>query len=93
MTSLIYLFLPQKTRATIAIKAVSRQKLTTKLLENLESEISILKAISHRNVVSLEDCFVSPPICFASGLPGHLLFRPLLSSPHPFLSYPRSFLS
>jgi serine/threonine-protein kinase ULK/ATG1 len=43
----------------IAIKAVSRQKLTAKLLENLESEINILKAISHRNIVSLEDCFVS----------------------------------
>lgn len=42
----------------MAIKAVSRQKLTTKLLENLESEINILKAISHRNIVSLEDCFV-----------------------------------
>jgi len=48
----------QKTRAPIAIKAVSRQKLTTKLHENLESEINILKVISHRNVVSLEDCFV-----------------------------------
>jgi len=54
---------PQKTRAPIAIKAVSRQKLTTKLLENLESEINILKVISHRNVVSLEDCFVSVLIC------------------------------
>lgn len=40
---------------------MSRQKLTAKLLENLESEINILKAISHRNIVSLEDCFVSHP--------------------------------
>lgn len=48
----------------MAIKAVSRQKLTTKLLENLESEINILKAISHRNIVSLEDCFV----CWVSSL-------------------------
>lgn len=55
-------FAIQKTRAPIAIKAVSRQKLTQKLLENLESEINILKAISHRNIVSLEDCFVSVPI-------------------------------
>ncbi|RSH93147.1 Serine/threonine-protein kinase [Saitozyma podzolica] len=46
-----------RTREPVAIKAVSRQKLTTKLLENLESEINILKAISHRNIVSLEDCF------------------------------------
>lgn len=40
---------------------MSRQKLTSKLLDNLESEINILKAISHRNIVSLTDCFVSPP--------------------------------
>ncbi|WVR07941.1 hypothetical protein IAU60_004984 [Kwoniella sp. DSM 27419] len=46
-----------KTKAPIAIKAVSRQKLTTKLLENLESEINILKSIHHRNIVALEDCF------------------------------------
>ena len=60
-SSALPLYIPrtQKTRAPIAIKAVSRQKLTTKLLENLESEINILKVISHRNVVSLEDCFVS----------------------------------
>ena len=49
----------QKTRDPIAIKAVSRQKLTTKLLENLESEINILKAINHRNITALEECFVS----------------------------------
>ncbi|KAK8849798.1 hypothetical protein IAR55_005134 [Kwoniella newhampshirensis] len=46
-----------KTKAPIAIKAVSRQKLTTKLLENLESEINILKVIHHRHIVALEDCF------------------------------------
>ncbi|KAK4686792.1 serine/threonine-protein kinase ULK2, partial [Tremellales sp. Uapishka_1] len=46
-----------KTRVPVAIKAVSRQKLTSKLLENLETEINILKAINHRNVVSLQDCF------------------------------------
>ena len=56
------MFNTQKTRDPIAIKAVSRQKLTTKLLENLESEINILKVVSHRNIVSLEDCFVSPSI-------------------------------
>ncbi|ORX37575.1 hypothetical protein BD324DRAFT_641773 [Kockovaella imperatae] len=48
-----------KSRVPIAIKAVSRQKLTTKLLENLESEINILKAINHRNIVGMEDCFKS----------------------------------
>ncbi|WRT69818.1 serine/threonine-protein kinase ATG1 [Kwoniella shivajii] len=46
-----------KSKIPIAIKAVSRQKLTTKLLENLESEINILKVIHHRNIVALEDCF------------------------------------
>jgi serine/threonine protein kinase len=49
----------QKSRTPIAIKAVSRQKLTAKLLENLESEINILKSIHHRNIVALLDCFVS----------------------------------
>lgn len=56
----------QKSREPIAIKAVSRQKLTTKLLENLESEINILKAISHPNITALEDCFVSPGSLFAN---------------------------
>jgi serine/threonine-protein kinase ULK/ATG1 len=48
----------QTTRAPIAIKAVARQKLTPKLLENLEGEINILKTISHPHVVELEDCIV-----------------------------------
>jgi hypothetical protein len=39
---------------------VSRQKLTAKLLENLESEINILKSIHQRNIVALLDCFVRP---------------------------------
>ncbi|GAA6004273.1 serine/threonine protein kinase ATG1 [Rhodotorula paludigena] len=43
-------------RAPVAIKSVIRSKLTTKLLENLESEISILKRIRHRNIVELKDC-------------------------------------
>ncbi|WVO15011.1 serine/threonine-protein kinase ATG1 [Cryptococcus depauperatus] len=46
-----------KTKVPVAIKAVSRQKLTAKLLENLESEINILKVINHRNIVALTDCF------------------------------------
>lgn len=40
---------------------MSRQKLTAKLLENLESEINILKSIHNRNIVALLDCFVSHP--------------------------------
>ncbi|BFZ53244.1 Serine/threonine-protein kinase [Savitreella phatthalungensis] len=44
-----------KTDQSVAIKAVLRSKLTKKLLENLESEISILKAIRHPHIVSLLD--------------------------------------
>lgn len=51
----------QKSKTSVAIKAVSRQKLTSKLLDNLESEINILKVISNRNIVALLDCFVSDP--------------------------------
>lgn len=40
----------------VAIKAVIRSKLTSKLLENLESEIRLLKEIKQRNVVELLDC-------------------------------------
>ncbi|KAL7342541.1 Serine/threonine-protein kinase ATG1 [Rhodotorula toruloides] len=46
----------QDTHAPVAIKSVIRSKLTSKLLENLESEISILKRITHRNIVELKDC-------------------------------------
>ncbi|ODO11320.1 serine/threonine-protein kinase ATG1 [Cryptococcus amylolentus CBS 6273] len=46
-----------KTKTPIAIKAVSRQKLSGKLLDSLESEINILKVIHHRNIVALTDCF------------------------------------
>ena len=53
----------QKTHHPCAIKVVSRQKLTAKLLENLEGEINILKAITHPHIVSLEDCFVSSSLC------------------------------
>ncbi|GHJ86785.1 hypothetical protein NliqN6_3187 [Naganishia liquefaciens] len=45
-----------KTREPVAIKAVSRGKLTPKLLENLEGEINIMKACIHRNVVALREC-------------------------------------
>lgn len=52
----------------VAIKAVIRSKLTTKLLENLESEIRLLKGIKQRNVVELLDCLVRvfrllPSVC------------------------------
>ncbi|KAI9309221.1 kinase-like domain-containing protein [Cunninghamella echinulata] len=40
----------------VAIKSVLRSKLTKKLLENLESEITILKAIRHDHIVGLSEC-------------------------------------
>ncbi|KAL0086385.1 kinase-like domain-containing protein [Phycomyces blakesleeanus] len=44
------------TQRIVAIKSVSRSKLTKKLQENLESEISILKAIRHDHIVGLIEC-------------------------------------
>lgn len=64
----------QDTHAPVAIKAVVRSKLTAKLLENLESEISILKRIVHHNIVELKDCLVSLlPDRFCLRLPAALL--------------------
>lgn len=44
----------------VAIKAVIRGKLTAKLSENLDTEIAILKKITHRNIVALQDFKVRP---------------------------------
>ncbi|KAI9260641.1 kinase-like domain-containing protein [Phascolomyces articulosus] len=44
------------TKRIVAIKSVLRSKLTRKLLENLESEISILKGIRHPHIVGLIEC-------------------------------------
>jgi serine/threonine protein kinase len=52
--------LSQASREVVAIKVVQRAKMTSKLLENLEAEITILKAIHHPNIVGLEDCLVRP---------------------------------
>lgn len=49
----------QDTHKQVAIKTVSRSKLTTKLFENLQSEIEILKALSHRHITKLIDIVVS----------------------------------
>ncbi|SNX88050.1 related to APG1 - essential for autophagocytosis [Melanopsichium pennsylvanicum] len=43
-------------REPVAIKIVIRKKLTPKLLDNLEGEIAILKAIRHPNIVELKEC-------------------------------------
>jgi len=50
----------QETHKQVAIKTVSRSKLTTKLFENLQSEIEILKALSHRHITRLLDIVVRP---------------------------------
>lgn len=44
------------TNQVVAIKAVLRNKLTKKLQVNLESEISILKAVHHPHIVGLIEC-------------------------------------
>ena len=36
------------TKQTVAVKAISRERLNEKLQENLESEIAILRAFKHR---------------------------------------------
>ncbi|KAL0589885.1 hypothetical protein ABG067_002110 [Albugo candida] len=43
------------TKLPVAIKALSLQKLNKKLLENLESEIAIMRQINHPNIVKLHD--------------------------------------
>ena len=78
----------QVTKEPVAIKSVLRSKLTKKLLENLASEINILKGIRHDNIVALVDCRVRGTVHFIKVL------REVLSSeqtppdldPHPFLT-------
>ncbi|CAO1636703.1 unnamed protein product [Sympodiomycopsis kandeliae] len=40
----------------VAIKIVTRRKLSQKLLDNLQGEIAILKEVSHPNIIELIDC-------------------------------------
>ncbi|KAK6334835.1 Serine/threonine-protein kinase [Orbilia javanica] len=49
-----------QTKSLVAIKSVLRSKLNRKLLENLESEIQILKTLDHPHIVALLDCQKSP---------------------------------
>ena len=58
----------QETHKQVAIKTVSRSKLTTKLFENLQSEIEILKALSHRHITRLLDIVVRPCVSAPSFL-------------------------
>ena len=53
----LYFFL-QKNRRAVAVKAVKTAILKAKLLDNLESEIAILKSLNHRHITSLIDIVV-----------------------------------
>ncbi|EIN14702.1 kinase-like protein [Punctularia strigosozonata HHB-11173 SS5] len=44
-----------ETHQQVAIKTIKRDGLTTKLLDNLKSEIDILKSLSHRHITKLLD--------------------------------------
>lgn len=50
--------LPQNTKEQVAIKTVSRHGLSSKLFDNLQSEIDILKSLSHRHITKLIDIVV-----------------------------------
>ena len=64
----------QETRHQVAIKVVRRDILTAKLLDNLQSEIEILKSLSHRHITKLIDIVVSAPSLF---MRSQLLLRSL----------------
>lgn len=53
-----YVVAYQETHQSVAIKSVRRDILTAKLLDNLQSEIEILKSLSHRHVTKLIDIVV-----------------------------------
>ncbi|KAG5635946.1 hypothetical protein H0H81_009595 [Sphagnurus paluster] len=52
----------EETRLQVAIKTVKRDNLTAKLFDNLQSEIQILKSLSHRHITRLIDIVVSIPL-------------------------------
>lgn len=51
----VYKAVHQPTKSTVAVKAVQRSKLGKKLLSSLESEIQILKTMTHPHIVGLVD--------------------------------------
>ena len=50
----------------VAIKAVSRSILKPKLLESLQSEIRIMKQLSHKHITKLIDIKVTTQTCCKS---------------------------
>jgi serine/threonine protein kinase len=78
LTSLVV----QDTRAAVAIKTISRTILTPKLIDNLESEISILKQLKHKHITQLIDIlkverfiFLIMEDCTGGDLAGYLKRR------------------
>ncbi|KAJ2721389.1 Serine/threonine-protein kinase [Coemansia sp. Benny D115] len=55
----VYKGLNKRTSSPVAVKSVIRSSLTRRLLENLETEINILRTVKHPNVVELIDCLKS----------------------------------
>ncbi|GAB7355212.1 hypothetical protein MBLNU459_g5766t1 [Dothideomycetes sp. NU459] len=55
----VYLAKHNKRRSYAAIKAVVQSKLTKRLKDNLNQEISILKSLEHPHIVALFDCIES----------------------------------
>ncbi|KAJ2845104.1 Serine/threonine-protein kinase, partial [Coemansia erecta] len=55
----VYKGLNKRTDSLVAIKSVVRSSLTRRLLENLETEINILRTIRHPSIVELIDCLKS----------------------------------
>ncbi|TFY50358.1 hypothetical protein EVG20_g11565 [Dentipellis fragilis] len=53
--AVVYKGYHEETREEVAIKTVSRSSLSAKLFENLQSEIDILKSLSHRHITKLID--------------------------------------
>ncbi|KAJ2763838.1 Serine/threonine-protein kinase, partial [Coemansia nantahalensis] len=55
----VYKGVNTKTNTLVAVKSVVRSSLTRRLLENLETEINILRTVRHDGIVELLDCLKS----------------------------------
>ncbi|KAJ2066107.1 Serine/threonine-protein kinase [Coemansia sp. S2] len=55
----VYRGVNKRTNSLVAIKSVVRSSLTRRLLENLETEINILRTVKHESIVELFDCLKS----------------------------------
>jgi serine/threonine-protein kinase ULK2 len=92
----------QVTREQVAIKSVSRSILTTKLFENLQSEIEILKRLSHKHITQLIDIiraerniYLIMEFCKGGDLSGYIKKRGKVEglafgSPLAYWPHPRS---